>query len=363
MSQLRCYKENLSMPRIIDVVEAPDQGPNDLVARVPEIGSGDFRLGSQVIVRESQRAIFYRDGKSLDTFGPGRHTITTMNLPILSGLMQMFTGGNDVFTAEVYFVNMREFTDMKWGTPQPISLRDADLGVVRLRAFGQYTMQVADPKLFVDKIVGTQGAYTTAQVEEYLRAAILNRLTDVLGENMTSILDLPKLFDEISAGMKAKAQDDFAAVGINLRQFMLVSISPTDETAKAMDERAAMGAIGNLDAYMKFKAARAMGDAAQQPGGGSAEGLGLGAGIGLGSAMAGMVSQAMGATQQAGQQAPQPGATAAGSSVMTLEEAAAYLKVTPADVQAMIDSGDLKARKIGAQVRISKEAIDTFLAG
>lgn len=352
------------MPRIIDVIEAPNQGANDLVARVPEIGSGDFRLGSQVIVRESQRAIFYRDGKSLDTFDPGRHTITTMNLPILSGLMQFFTGGNDVFTAEVYFVNMREFTDMKWGTPQPISLRDADLGVVRLRAFGQYTMQVADPKLFVDKIVGTQGAYTTGQIEEYLRATILSRLTDVLGENMTSLLDLPRLFDEISAGMKAKVQADFAAVGISLRQFLLVSISPTDETAKAMDERAAMGAIGNLDAYMKFKAARAIGDAAQQPGGGSAEGLGLGAGIGLGSAMAGMVSQAMGATQQGGQQAPQPtAASAPASGVMTLEEAAAYLKVTPADVQAMIDSGDLKARKIGAQYRISKEAIDTFLAG
>jgi excisionase family DNA binding protein len=352
------------MPRIIDVIEAPNQGPNDLVVRVPEIGAGDFRLGSQVIVRESQRAIFYRDGKSLDTFGPGRHTITTMNLPILSGLMQLFTGGNDVFTAEVYFVNMREFTDMKWGTPQPISLRDTDLGVVRLRAFGQYTMQVADPKLFVDKIVGTQGAYTTPQVEEYLRAAILSRLTDVLGENMSSILDLPKLFDEISAGMKARVQADFAAVGISLRQFLLVSISPTDETAKAMDERAAMGAIGNLDAYMKFKAARAIGDAAQQPGGGSAEGLGLGAGIGLGSAMAGMVSQAMSNTQQGGQQTPQPAAAATPvSGVMTLEEAAAYLKVTSADVQAMIDSGDLKARKIGAQYRISKEAIDTFLAG
>src|SRR5678815_335900 len=106
------------MPRIIDVIEAPDQGADELVKRVPEVGSGDFRLGSQVIVRESQRAIFYRDGKSLDMFDPGRHTITTANLPLLSGLLQFFTGGNNVFTAEVYFVNMREFTDLKWGTPQ-----------------------------------------------------------------------------------------------------------------------------------------------------------------------------------------------------------------------------------------------------
>ena len=350
------------MARIIDVVEAPDQGPNEMVARVPEYGSGDFRLGSQVIVRESQRAVFYRDGKSLDMFDPGRHTITTMNLPLISSLMRMFTGGNNVFTAEVYFVNVREFTDLKWGTPQPISLRDADLGVVRLRAFGQYTMQIADPKLFVDKIVGTQGVYSTPQIEEYLRAAIISRLTDVLGENMTSILDLPRLFDELSAGMRAKVQDDFAAMGISLRQFLLVSVSPTDETAQALDERAAMGAIGNLDAYLKFKAARAMGDAAQQSGGEAGTGVGLGAGIGMGAGMAGMIAQAMSGAQQAGQPAAQPTVSAApASGVMTLEEAAAYLKVAPADVQAMIDSGELKARTIGSQVRISKEAIAAFL--
>lgn len=347
------------MPRIIDVVEAPNQGVNELVARVPEFGSGDFRLGSQVIVRESQRAIFYRDGKSLDIFEPGRHTITTANLPLLSNVMQFFTGGNNVFTAEVYFVNLREFTDLKWGTPQPISLRDAEFGLVRVRAFGQYTMQVADPKLFVDKLVGTQGAYTTAQIEEYLRGAILSRLTDLLAENMTSILDLPRLFDEISAGARAKLQDDFGAMGIGLRQFMIISISPTDETAKAIDERAAMGAIGNLDAYMKFKTARAIGDAAQQPGG-SSEGLGLGAGIGMGAGMAGMIGQAMAGAQQPSQ--PAAATPSAAPGVMTLEEAAAYLKVTPADVQAMIDSGDLKAKQIGAQVRISKDAIDAYLA-
>src|SRR5512139_859810 len=114
------------MPRIFDVVQAPDQALNQMVYRVPETGAGDFRIGSQVIVRESQAAVFYRDGKSLDTFPAGRHTITTANLPLISGLMSMFTGGDDVFTAEAYFVNMREFTDLKWGTPQPISLRDTD---------------------------------------------------------------------------------------------------------------------------------------------------------------------------------------------------------------------------------------------
>ncbi|HMN30201.1 MAG TPA: SPFH domain-containing protein [Caldilineaceae bacterium] len=349
------------MPRIIDVVEAPNQGPNELVVRVPEVGAGDFRMGSQVIVRESQRAVFYRDGKSLDTFEPGRHTITTANLPLLSGLLQLFTGGNNVFTAEVYFVNMREFTDLKWGTPQPLSLRDSDLGLVRLRAFGQYTMQVTDPKLLVDKVVGTLGSYSTLQIEEFLRGAIISRLTDVLGENMTSILDLPKLFDEISAGMRAKVQDDFASMGISLRQFMVVSISPTDETAKAIDERASMGAIGNMDAYLKYKAARAMGDAAQQSGGEAGAGVGLGAGIGMGAGMAGMIAQAMSSAQQPST-SQQAAPAAAPSSVMPREEAAAYLKVPATDLQAMIDAGEIKAKKIGSQVRISKEAIDAFLS-
>jgi excisionase family DNA binding protein len=337
-----------------------------MVVRVPEFGSGDFRLGSQVIVRESQRAVFYRDGKSLDLFDPGRHTITTANLPILSGMLRLVTGGNNIFTAEVYFVNMREYTDLKWGTPQPISLRDTDLGLVRLRAFGQYTMQMADPKRFVDQIVGTQGIYTTAQIEDYLRGVIISRMTDVLGENMKSIFDLPQLYDEIGAGMRARVQDDFLAMGIALKQFMVISINPTEETAKAIDERAAMGAIGNMDAYMKFKAAQAMGDAATAGGGGGAsEGIGLGAGLGMGMGMAGMISNAMASGQAAQQSAPQqtPQPAAGVPSVMTLEEAAAYLKVSTADVEALIESGELKARQIGAQVRISKEAIDAFLAG
>lgn len=356
------------MARIIDVVEAPDQGANDMVVRVPEFGSGDFRFGSQVIVRESQRAVFYRDGHSLDTFEPGRHTISTANLPLLAGLLRLGTGGRDIFTAEAYFVNMREFTDLKWGTPQPISLRDSDLGLVRLRAFGQYTMQIAEPKRFVDQIVGTQGLYRTAQIEDYLRGVVISRLTDVLGENMTSIFDMAALFNEISAAMRSKVQDDFSAMGLALKQFMIVSINPTEETAKAIDERASMGAIGNMDAYMKFKAARAVGDAAQQPGGGASEGVGLGAGIGLGAGMAGMLSEAMRGGQQGGQQqdAPQQAAASGAASVpdvMTLDEAAAYLKVSAADVQSLIDSGELKARQIGSQYRISRNAIDAFLAG
>lgn len=352
------------MARIIDVIDAPNQGTNELVTRVPEVGAGDFRLGSQVIVRESQRAVFYRDGRSLDLFDAGRHTITTMNLPLLSDLLRLATNGKDIFTAEVYFVNMREITDLKWGTPQPISLRDSDLGLVRLRAFGQYTIQINEPKRFVDEIVGTQGVYTTTQIEDYLRNAVISRLTDLLGETMNSIFDLPQQFDEISAQARSAIDQDFRAVGIALKQFLLVSISPTDETAKAIDERASMGAIGNVDAYMKFKTARALGDAAQQPGG-AGEGLGLGAGIGMGAGMAGMIANTMSGAQNSASTSSSANSSATNErpAVMTLEEAAAYLRVAPADVQAIIDSGELKARKIGTQYRISKDAIDAFLAG
>jgi len=345
------------MARIFDIVEAPDQGAKEMVTRVPGRGSGDFRIGSQVICRESQAAVFYRDGKALDTFGPGRHTITTANIPLLAGLIGKLFSGKSPFKAEVYFVNTRDFIDMKWGTPQAIALRDKDLGLAQLRVFGTYSMAIAEPQRFVAQIVGTQGLYRTTQIADYLRTMVVSRLTDLLGETKAGLFDLPALFDEMSAAVKAKLVDDFTAVGIDLKQFFLLSITPTEETQKAIDERAAMGAIGDMQRYLQFKAARAMGAAAEaggEAGGAAATGVGLGAGIGLGAGMAGMITQAM-------QSAAQP-AAAAVPDVMNLAEAAAYLKVGEADVQALIDEGQIKAKKIGTQFRISKKVIDEFLA-
>ncbi len=353
------------MPRIFDIVEAPDQGLNQMVLRVPNTGSGDFRIGSQVIVRESQSAVFFRDGKALDTFGAGRHTITTANIPLLIDIIGKAFSGKSPFKAEVYFVNMRDFIDMKWGTPEPISLRDKDLGLVRLRANGRYSMAVSDPQMFVAKIVGTQGLYQTSQIEDYLRNMIISRLTDLLGETKASLFDLPALFDEMSSAIRVKVTEDFAALGITLKQMFLGSVSPTEETQKAIDERAAMGAIGDMQKYLQYKAARAMGDAATAGGGGEAggaagTGVGLGAGFGLGAGMAGMITQAMqGAAQQA---QPTAAAAAAVPEVMTLAEAAAYMRVSEADVEGLISSGQVKAKKIGSAYRISKKVLDEFLA-
>ena len=290
------------MARIFDLIEFFDETGREMVHRVPEQGSGEFLIGSQMIVRESQQAGFFRDGKALDTFGPGRHTLSTANIPLLANLIGAAFGGESPFKAEAYFVNMRDFIDQKWGTPEPLALRDADLGMVRLRAFGTYSMQIEDPQLFVNKIVGTQGIYTTSDIENFLRSMIVSKFADLLGESKTSLFDLPGLYDEFGSATKSKVQDDFAALGIDMKAFYVSSISPTEETQTAIDERAAMGAIGNMQAYMQFKAARALGDAARAGGAGGAgstagdlagAGMGLGAGVGMGAMMAGMMSQAM----------------------------------------------------------------------
>src|SRR5512142_1234165 len=282
------------MPRIIDVVQFLDNTGNEIVHREPEDGPGDFRLGSQVIVRESQNAVFFRDGKALDVLGPGRHTITTANIPILASIIGLATMGKSPFPAEVVFVNMRQFLDQKWGTPEPIVFRDPEFGMARLRSFGSYAYQVKDPSLFVNNVVGQQGAFTTADVADYLRSIIVSKFTDMMGELKRSLLDLPAHYNEISAGAKAQLADDFAGLGLNLLAFYVTAITPTEDTAKAIDERAAMGAIGNMDAYMKFKAARAIGDAANNPGGGAgaSTGVGFGAGMGMGAQLAGMMGQA-----------------------------------------------------------------------
>src|SRR5215210_1063723 len=157
---------------ILDLIEHPDEYADEIVHRVPESGSGEFRLGSQLVVGESQRSIFFRDGKALDVFGPGRHTLSTNNIPLLTGLLGLPFGGRSPFTAEVYFVSMREFTDMKWGTAQPVVYRDSELGMVRLRAFGTYSMRVDDPQLFVNQVVGSRGRYATGQIEEFLRSIV-----------------------------------------------------------------------------------------------------------------------------------------------------------------------------------------------
>lgn len=351
------------MPRIIDVVEFNDESGTEIVHRIPENGSGDFRFGSQVIVREQQNAVFFRDGKALDVFEAGRHTISTANLPILSGLIGLATSGKTPFTAEVYYVSIRQFLDMGWGTPEPITFRDADLGMVRLRANGIYSFQIKDPSMFVNKIVGARGIFQTSDIEDMLRSIIISKFIDLLGEANVPFLDLNRKYNELSAGAKAKISDDFEVMGIQLVSFFVRAITPTEETSKALDERASMGAIGDMNKYLQFQAARGIRDAAQNPNGGVAgAGVGLGAGLGMGQMMAGAFVQSQQAAQQQQSAAAAPAAAGPAPDVMTPAEAAAYLKVSEADVMSMIQANQIKAKQMGNSYRIAKKALDDYLS-
>jgi excisionase family DNA binding protein len=354
------------MARIFDVVEYPSEMLDEIVHRFPEVGVADLRMGSQVIVRESQRAVFFRDGRALDVLGPGRHTITTANVPLLTDLIGRAFDGRTPFTAEVYFVSMREFADRKWGTPQPIIVRNPGmgLGVALLQAFGSYSFQVADAQQFVTQIVGAQGVFRTSEIENRMRSMLLSKLQDLLGETAarSSVVELIGLTEELGAGVRAKGQDDFAAIGLVLKSFYISNLKPSDKSA---EELRAMGML-DMQTYTQLQAADAMRDAAQNPSGGAGLTAGIGAGMGIGNVLSQSLSGMTGAgaaNQQGGGQAGGGAASAAIPDVMTPTEAAGILRVSEEDVVAAIQAGDLKARKIGSAYRISREALEQFLKG
>lgn len=347
------------MARVFDVVEYPNEMRDEIVHRFPESGAGDFRIGSQVIVREAQAAVFFRDGKALDVFRAGRHTVTTANIPLLINLVGKAFSDRSPFTAEVYFVSMREFADQKWGTPQPILVRNPGmgLGVALLQGYGTYGFQVSDPQQFVTQIVGTTGAYKTSDIQSRLRSMLLSKLQDLLGETTEarSVPELIGLVEEMGSGVRVKAQDDFKALGLTLKAFYIESLKPSDKSA---EELRAMGML-DMATYTQLQAADAMRDAAQNPAGGAGLTAGIGAGMGIGNAL----SDALRRGGQAGQPAgPREGPSAGGApDVMTPAEAASFLRVAEEDVIAAIDAGQLKAKKIGKAYRISKEALEEFL--
>ncbi len=287
---------------VLDLVQWTDERPDEIVRRVPETGSGEFRLGSQLVVRENQAAVFVRDGKALDTFGPGRHTLSTNNIPMLGGLIGAAFGGKSPFTAEVFFVSTREFTGLKWGTPTPMAFSDTQLGMVRLRAFGTFSMRVTNPALFVNYIVGTRGGYSISNIEDFLRSIIVSNFNDILGDMKSTLTDLPGMMTDLNTVSRASLSDDFDRIGLELVTFQVEAITPPEEVAKMIDQRSGMGAIGDMGAFTQFQAAQAMRDAAQNPGGGgaAATGVGLGAGMAMGQAMADAVNQSRGGGQQGG---------------------------------------------------------------
>lgn len=299
----------------MDVIEWTDVTGDEIVHRWPQYGQANIRLGAQLTVRESQVAVFFRDGKALDVFGPGRHTLTTANIPLLQKLINIPFGGQTPFQAEVYFVNMRTFTNLKWGTPAPVIFRDDELGPVRLRAYGMFTMRVADPQLFVNKVVGTEHRYDTESVAAWLRDFIVARFNDTLGETLKSIFDLPARYDELGAAVKGRLTDDFRNYGLQLEDFLIEAVTPPDEVVQMIDERTRMEAVGDMDRFTRYRTAQAIGDMAKAGGdaGGAAS---TGAGLGLGWAMAQMLAQSLGPQQATGATAgAAPGGVPAGGRV------------------------------------------------
>lgn len=284
------------MSQFMEVIEWLDPSGEEIIHRYPAEGSAEIKFGAQLVVRESQAAVFFRDGKGLDILGPGRHTLTTRNLPVLTKVLSLPWGFTSPFRAEVYFVNLKVFTNMRWGTQDPVAFKDRELGLIRLRAFGTFTLQVTQPLLFINTLMGTSGSFATAQIEAYLREIIVSRLNDFLGEHLSSLFDLPKVYDEMAVAVKSRLMNDFRKYGIEMVDFYINRITPPEEVQKRIDERSGMAAVGDLDQFLKFKAAQAIGDAAASGGsiggGQAAAGMAIGAGVGM--MLPGMIFKSIG---------------------------------------------------------------------
>ncbi len=289
--------KNEALNQFIEVIEWLDESKDTILYRFPVHGQ-EIKNGAQLIVRESQSAVFVHEGQVADVFGPGKYTIDGGNTPILSKLGAWKYGFNSPFKSEVYFVNTKQFTDMKWGTSNPIMLRDADFGIVRLRAFGAYSLRVADPAQFIREVAGTNGHFNTEDIDGQLKRAIVTEFSDAVGEMKIPALDLAAQYKEIGEAIRAKINQDFNSYGLEVTKFYVENVSLPPEVEAAMDKRASMGALGDASKYMQFQAADALRDAAQNEGGGA----GLGAGLGAGFAVGGQMASAFGQQAQGGGQ-------------------------------------------------------------
>lgn len=274
-----------ALNQFIEVIEWLDNTGDTMVYRFPVAGQ-EIKNGAQLIVRESQAAVFVFEGQVADVFTPGKYEIDGGNTPILTKLGAWKYGFNSPFKSEVYFVNTKQFTDMKWGTSNPVMLRDADFGIVRLRAFGAYSLRVADPSGFIKEIAGTNAHFSTEDIDGQLKRAIVTEFSDALGELKIPALDLAAQYKEIGESIRSKINEDFTSWGLEVTKFFVENVSLPPEVEAAMDKRASMGALGDVQKYTQFQAADALRDAAQNEGGGAGIGAGLGAGFAVGNQMA-----------------------------------------------------------------------------
>ena len=279
----------------LEILEWFDDTGKSFVYRLPEQGSGDIKYGAQLTVRESQAAVFFYQGKAVGVFGPGRHTLKTGNIPLLTKIASLPWGFQSPLRAEVYFTNLKTFTNLKWGTRDPVAFKDSQLGLVRLRAFGVFNVKIVQPVLFINRLVGTQGLYTTDEISDYLNQVLVSKFNDYIGEKIDNIFDLPSQYDELAKGLSRKIHDDFEKFGLSLNGLYINAITPPPEVQKAIDDKSRMALFDDMNKLMQMKTAMAMEKISENPD----NSAGTGAGLGMGMMMPAMFAQGVTGQNQA----------------------------------------------------------------
>ena len=294
---------NLVKGQLIDVIEWTDNSSNTMVYKY-DMNGKEIMMGAQLTVRESQVAIFVNEGEIADVYGPGRYELSTSNMPVMTALQSWKYGFNSPFKADVYFINTKQFLDRKWGTANPVMMRDAEFGMIRIRAFGVYAFKVSDPVTFLREVFGTKHVTTAEDIEGQIKRTLVSGLSDAIAESKIPALDLAANYDELSNYALQAMNPKIAPLGVALTSFVIENISLPEEVEKSMDKRTSMGVLGDMNKYTQYQAAEAMREAATTPNGSAGAGMGMGAGMAMGQMFAGMFNQQNRQPQQAAPAVP-----------------------------------------------------------
>ena len=341
---------------LIDIIEWTDDSRDTLSFRFPD-DDKEIKNGAQLIVRESQVAQFVYVGQFGDTFTPGRHTLITENIPVLTTLKGWKYGFQTPFKADVYFVNTRLFTGNKWGTSNPIMMRDADFGIVRVRAFGTFDFRIVEPKTFLKEVAGSDQNFRLDEFADTMRSRIVSVFSEALADAKVPVLDVATRYSEVGEALLPLLNPAvISKYGLEITTFILENVSVPPEVEAAIDKRSSMAAVGNLNDYVKYQ----MGEGMAKGGGAG----GVGAEMAVGLAMAQQISQAVQATPGVNITPPPIPTTAAAGlpDLLSPAQAAELLGVTESDVASILENGELKGKKIGATWRITRAAVEQFLA-
>ena len=344
---------NFIKGELLEIIEWTDDSRDTLSFRFPDEDKA-IKRGAQLIVRESQVVQFVYVGEFADTYGPGKHTLTTENIPILTKLKSWKFGFESPFKADVYFVVTRTFTGNKWGTQNPVMMRDADLGIVRARAFGTYDFKIVDPKLFLKEVAGTDNHFRLDEFADVMRSRIVSVFSEALAQAKVPVLDVATRYSELGEALLPIINPvTRSKYGLEITAFVLENVSVPPEVEQAIDKRSSMSAIGNLNDYVRYQMAEGI-----AKGGGA---VSAPAEMAMGFAMANQLVQQQPGLLQPSPLSGSPATGAGGLDLLSPADAARLMGVSEADVLSSITSGDLKAKKIGASYRITRPALDEFL--